>query len=541
MLKFIFILIHCLIVLHLAILFDRISQKNNDFIVQSFNVLPDGRKNKMKVNYAYHNGPIKTTEGSQDISVVVGVLSSTPNAEARNLIRSTWGQGAQFFFIIFVPSLHKLSRGVTIELEKNKDLILVEGTEAYGKIAIKVAAFFQAIAQMEHQFTHVIKTDDDSYIHMTRLIQFLTSHNKSVQYGGLCRNQSTVIRDPKNKFYVPYSVLPKQQIIFPSYAEGAGYILSFEAAVCTAAHSDKHPMISSEDANTGFFLSTYCNTTCSNFDFVSIYFDPYDSSSIIQHWLPQNLILPYHSYQSSSVAHSGIYHNKEVGFRSKVNEISSYGVSNCTVHAIIIDEDIGFHGRMSMRATWCKNDSILRCIFVLPQTAYSKYLQESNKHKDIHFVPDMARNQIYLAMAKVFAEAFVTTDLILFVKHLSYISSLQITRLASANKFDVLLKDGDIFAVQLTFLSCINSHFASRTIMNPAMESMISTCSNSPGNVPIGESLQVTPKYGKPLELFFIQHHEAKEKEAPLLKDCGYCSFPAKKVGPYVIDRKKRF
>ena len=89
------------------------------------------------------------------------------------------------------------------EYREHQDLIWIEGEEDFLLITYKTAMFvkiFNTMASaLELKYTHVLKTDDDSYVATERLTNIL-AEREDVDYWGVCQHYYEPYRDPKHKY-----------------------------------------------------------------------------------------------------------------------------------------------------------------------------------------------------------------------------------------------------------------------------------------------------------------------------------------------------
>lgn len=182
--------------------------------------------------------------------VMVGVLSAAKNRGRRNLIRKTWANPETrkgIFFVVSGPW-----EDIEEEYREHQDLIWIEGEEDFLLITYKTAMFVQVVNAMANElglnYTHVLKTDDDSYVAIERLERFLEG-KKGIDYFGLCGHYSRPKRDPDHKYYVSKQEYPKD--FFPPYCQGGAIVLSRNMVECAAIEMEKTMFLSMEDVYLG--------------------------------------------------------------------------------------------------------------------------------------------------------------------------------------------------------------------------------------------------------------------------------------------------
>ena len=177
--------------------------------------------------------------------VMVGVLSSAKKRAERDLIRETWGdQQSGIFFIVSGPW-----EDIQKEHEEYQDIIWIEGEEHVLLITYKTAMFLDVVNDMARdlglEYTHVLKTDDDSYVAMARLQEML-SEREDIDFWGECALYVRPFRDPDHKYYVSKEEYPKEY--FPPYCQGGGIVFSRKMVECAATEMQNVNFLSMEDA-----------------------------------------------------------------------------------------------------------------------------------------------------------------------------------------------------------------------------------------------------------------------------------------------------
>ena len=78
-------------------------------------------------------------------------------------------------------------------------------------------------------FDYVIKTDDDMYLNVNKIAQFLSELPETEQiYVGRCFSNAPPIRDRNSKWFISKRDYPNKT--FPTFCTGAMYIMSMDIA-----------------------------------------------------------------------------------------------------------------------------------------------------------------------------------------------------------------------------------------------------------------------------------------------------------------------
>jgi hypothetical protein len=191
--------------------------------------------------------------------LLVGVLSQTRNSAARDAIRNTWGADARLGRVVFLlakPRSSEALKGLRQEYAQNGDLIILYNVEEhYRNITYQTLELFK-LASVMPNITHVVKVDDDSYVRVGPLLQFLSQHPFQRAYIGCCMSRGDhLVRDPNAPNFVSAAEWKDQEL--PPYGWGAGYVLTFDLAVAVAnvPHVQMpHRLLNLEDVSVGLWV-----------------------------------------------------------------------------------------------------------------------------------------------------------------------------------------------------------------------------------------------------------------------------------------------
>jgi hypothetical protein len=182
--------------------------------------------------------------------ILIGVLSAAKGLgpRRRNYIRSTWASTeytSSVFFLVAGPW-----DDIKDEFNFYRDIIWIDEEEVYqgeksvltfktvsyfaiahllGKPPIKAKVGTRSVS-MAGGWQHAIKTDDDSYVNLEKLHQYLLADKhtlKELNYYGQCPQfHVNPSREKTNKWPVSFQMYPEPR--FPLYCQGAGFGLSRE-------------------------------------------------------------------------------------------------------------------------------------------------------------------------------------------------------------------------------------------------------------------------------------------------------------------------
>ncbi|KAL4443993.1 hypothetical protein ABPG75_011730 [Micractinium tetrahymenae] len=167
-----------------------------------------------------------------DIRLFVGVLSAGDRRDRRDAIRATWGTHPGAYRVRFFlgrPANETVFEAVRAEAVERRDMVVLGHiTEHYHNITHQTLEVMR-FAAADPAVTHVLKTDDDSYVHFDRLLHCLAGTYRERLFLGYIENPGgRPHRNTDHPWYVSREEWPEER--FPPWAHGAGYVLTADLA-----------------------------------------------------------------------------------------------------------------------------------------------------------------------------------------------------------------------------------------------------------------------------------------------------------------------
>ena len=166
------------------------------------------------------------------IRIFAGVLSLCAHREARQAIRTTWATDPLFETVLFFTARCNSSMDIHSESQKYQDIVMLENvTEGYYHITHQTYGALAAAASLtlstpHHPITHVLKTDDDTYIHAQRLQKLVEKSPRESVYIGHLESNNKPQRDPASQWYISQEQWPRE--VYPTWAHGVAFLLSID-------------------------------------------------------------------------------------------------------------------------------------------------------------------------------------------------------------------------------------------------------------------------------------------------------------------------
>ena len=182
---------------------------------------------------------------SNTTQLLVFVLSHHNNKVRRMATRNTWANISnsqrpafmqkhatiQEFKIVFVFGVHALAqknRDLVQENQQYGDVLQMDFEESYANLTLKALAGLNWTHQHCPSVKYVMKIDDDIFVNVPILLQWLNEGQNTRMMAGYCISHSRARRsryiDPDDHWFVSCDDFPFA--IYPPYAAGHGYVIS---------------------------------------------------------------------------------------------------------------------------------------------------------------------------------------------------------------------------------------------------------------------------------------------------------------------------
>ncbi len=196
-----------------------------------------------------------------DPFLVLMVPVAPHEADARNAIRSTWGNESSVqgkavltLFLVGLTGGAEAQQQLEEESRQHRDLLQSNFVDSYFNLTIKTMVVMDWLATRCPQAAYAMKVDSDMYINVENLMTFLLSPNTPRQnyITGHLMWDRPVIRDKNSKWYVAEELYPEPK--YPTYLLGMGYVFSNDLPEKIVEASKEVNHFNIEDAYVGACL-----------------------------------------------------------------------------------------------------------------------------------------------------------------------------------------------------------------------------------------------------------------------------------------------
>ena len=173
----------------------------------------------------------------KDVFLLVLVTSIHANFEKRRSIRNTWGgvkneHGLEVvtLFLLGGNNNNGMDKVIREESQSEHDIILADFIDTYKNLTLKTLMGMRYASTYCPKARFVMKTDDDMYINIKRLVKVLGERSTpTTRYvTGYSMYGNTPIRDKSSKWYVSKDIYPEDH--YPPFCSGTGYVMSGDVA-----------------------------------------------------------------------------------------------------------------------------------------------------------------------------------------------------------------------------------------------------------------------------------------------------------------------
>lgn len=174
---------------------------------------------------------ICSSNGSETRLLIL-ITSAQTHDDARMSIRQTWGHyGARhdigMAFVLGRGTNETVNKALSEENFMYGDLIRGNFIDSYNNLTLKTISSLEWVDQHCSRAKYILKTDDDMFINVPKLLTFLKQlekhKDKKLIVGRLAKKWKP-IRNKKSKYYVSTDQFPAA--VFPSFTTGPAYVMT---------------------------------------------------------------------------------------------------------------------------------------------------------------------------------------------------------------------------------------------------------------------------------------------------------------------------
>ncbi len=205
---------------------------------------------------------------SPDLQLVVLVTTRPGNFANRAAIRLAWGRMDsdinkhaikdqrdikwKTIFSVGLANSANIGSVVALEYRKFGDILRLPYQDSYKNLPNKTMSSLEWIVD-NCRPKYVLKTDDDCFVNVFKMLSWLKTLPPSYQYIGRVNTEMPVIRDPKHRNFVPKE--EHKENVYRPYCAGGGYILKGEVLKNVTQMGKKIKQIINEDAYMGMLTN----------------------------------------------------------------------------------------------------------------------------------------------------------------------------------------------------------------------------------------------------------------------------------------------
>ncbi|KAG8175591.1 hypothetical protein JTE90_013410 [Oedothorax gibbosus] len=203
---------------------------------------------------------------SSDFSIAAGVMFYVPELQKLKELAEKEVEATEKWLV----HLEELNKRLRMEMEDFGDIVVVDVVDTYRSLPAKLLKFYQWLAS-SYKFLYVMKTDDDSVINVSQILQKL-------QEKGKFNPERFWIWSRFRKNW-PVNYIGKwtdyeyQSSYYPSFPCGAAYVMSYQIVHWLVSNAERLFTYQGEDVSIGIWLTAInaeliedenfvCDTSC---------------------------------------------------------------------------------------------------------------------------------------------------------------------------------------------------------------------------------------------------------------------------------------
>lgn len=179
------------------------------------------------------NNDLCGIDAGERLKLLILITSAPTHTDARMAIRHTWGHYSSrrdiaIAFILGATNVQSIEDSLDAESSMYTDIIRGRFIDSYNNLTLKTISSLEWIDTYCPRVSFILKTDDDMFINVPRLLSFIDKHrnDKRVIFGRLAKKWKP-IRNKHSKYYVsPQQYFPS---VFPQFTTGPAYLMSSDS------------------------------------------------------------------------------------------------------------------------------------------------------------------------------------------------------------------------------------------------------------------------------------------------------------------------
>lgn len=186
-----------------------------------------------EAGHMHHDSEICPNMG-ENVKLLIAITSAPSHESARLAVRETWGHFAirkdiVVAFMLGATSNQTVNNRIEAEQQIYGDIIRGKFVDTYDNLTLKTISMLEWVDNFCSRAQFVLKTDDDMFINVSRLLEFIARHKPEERtiYGRLARKWKP-IRNKKSKYYI--SLQQYKPPAFPDFTTGPAYLFPAQIA-----------------------------------------------------------------------------------------------------------------------------------------------------------------------------------------------------------------------------------------------------------------------------------------------------------------------
>ncbi|XP_060074615.1 beta-1,3-galactosyltransferase 1-like [Ylistrum balloti] len=231
-----------------------------------------------RLKYVIHEDDA-CSKGGEEVFLFIAVSVSSSGFKQRSVIRNTWGSivhnnnKVKLLFFLGNPNDTKIQRAILNESEHYHDIVQDNFMDSYRNLTLKSIFILKWTSKFCVNTSYVLKADDDMFINVPYLINYLNSTEKRNAVIGQRIALSKPIRNKTSKWYTSEKMYRDKY--YPYYTSGTSYVISGDILTKLYQSTFTEPFFWLEDVYiTGLCRKRIKADIIDNWDFSCLYRAP---------------------------------------------------------------------------------------------------------------------------------------------------------------------------------------------------------------------------------------------------------------------------
>nr|XP_002739735.1 PREDICTED: uncharacterized protein LOC100373738 [Saccoglossus kowalevskii] len=199
-------------------------------------------------------------DSTQELTILLGIVSRARESQIRHIIRSTWGSkyhhgNVRVVSVFMIGTESNGENKIAEESYLYGDIIQENIKENYKNLTLKTIMLLKWASTYCTRVDYVIKIDTDVFLNVDNMVELLKYAPRTSFYLGETKVETHPIRQPRSKWYTPVDAWIEST--YPPYNDGHAYVMSIDVVQKAYHASMTSVLFPWEDVYIGNLLANF--------------------------------------------------------------------------------------------------------------------------------------------------------------------------------------------------------------------------------------------------------------------------------------------